>query len=216
MPAVAAAQPLIGFSVDHNDLSPRVDRRSGAPNLDTVMTLPSPFFRTGRRAARSRGQAMVEFALVAPFIAMFVLIVVSMWLYYQKAATFTYASQTLAEWVARSGTYTPQMGVEIKNMLDDAIGVSSAESYLTIIILDAEPGVGGSVVASTGVTVPPDAAGGSPGDTGWDGTITNVIAGSFIQVDIWGYHSIGANSLGVAANFVPNGHAVMRSMWVLP
>ena len=165
--------------------------------------------RPGRSA--SRGQSTVELALIAPVLLAFVLGIASFWVNYQRDATYTSAAQTLAEAIARSGHYSPDQGAVIQTILDQAIGVSSSDSYLSVVVLD---GPGGSVIDSVGSGVPEGGPAGSPGDTGWDGSINNVLEGYFIQVDIWGYHSIGAPQLGVGIVIVPDGHAAVRSMWV--
>lgn len=153
---------------------------------------------------------MVEFALVAPVLAIFVLGVVSFWINYQKAATYTSAAQTAVELIARNGQYTPAMGLQIQSMLDDALAVGSDGAYLTIIVLDPN----GNPLGSVGSVVPSGGPEGVPGDTGWGGSINDVVSGSLIQVDVWGYHSVGAPGFGVGLVIVPDGHAVMRSMWI--
>ena len=147
---------------------------------------------------------------------LFVFGIMSFWVNYQKEATYTSAAQTLVEWIARTGQYRTAMGTEIQTMLDDAIAVGSSDAYLSIAVLDRT--CTSSTGAGSGSTVPAHGPVDVPPSSGWGDEIAqgDITAGDCIQVDIWSYYTIGAASLGVGLVNVPDGHAVMRSLWVAP
>lgn len=162
-------------------------------------------------SGRTRGQAIVEFALTAPLLLVFFVAITQFWLQFQRQTTYSLAAQTLAEFVARNGQYNPTMATPIINMLDEAFGVGSRGAYLSIMVIDP---TNQTVLASIGEPVPPPPNGQppAPSDEGWNGSINTIPHGMMIQVDIWGYHEIGIPRTMIELWTVPNGHSVMPQL----
>jgi uncharacterized protein (UPF0333 family) len=83
------------------------------------------------RHPRARGQALLEFALVLPLILMMVIGIMMLFTEYQKELVYTKASQTLVEWIARTGSYDDAKRIAIKEHLGANL-VGSSDTYLHV------------------------------------------------------------------------------------
>jgi hypothetical protein len=162
---------------------------------------------------RARGQSLLEFAIVMPLILMLVFGAFALIARSQKALVYTKESQTLVEWVARTGVYDATKGAAIKADLSANPFVGSSDAYLHIVV--STPAHKGDAIGLPDATV--REFGQAPG-TGplvpsatWDGTIGNIPTGSAVAVEIWSYYNVTIPYLTTLIS-VPAGHAVFYAL----
>jgi hypothetical protein len=170
--------------------------------------------RSPRRspAPTGRGQSLIEFALVLPVAIYIFFGIYTFWLSFQQQQTYTVAAQTLAEWVGRSGEYDGDaMRTTIQSMLDDAVGVDSADTFLFIHVTEPDNSqheIGTPVPAAGDIADPPDV----PVDNGWASALEEIALGSTIRLDIWSYHRLNVPLLPFGQWIAPAGHAAFYEL----
>ena len=169
----------------------------------------------GRPASRQRGQALVEFALIFPLFASMIFIIWMSWLYFQEESTYLNSAQTIAEQVARQGSYSEATTEAITAQLNNTNGVSADSAYLSIIaVLPDNSTLQCGTPISHPISSPPTA----PSNKGWTDCITTLGSGLLpvgtrLEVDVWSYQLLEVPFLPLSTWTTPDGHAVSYVLW---
>lgn len=157
---------------------------------------------------RPRAQALIEAAAFLPILVLLVGILVYAWLGFGRQVAFATASNTLAEWVARSGTFTSAMSATLQNDLSSNFGIGADEAAIYIRISNAS----GAAVCTIGVAPDSPEDGVMPASLGWGSRIGGgtpvsggLPEGYQVSVTIWGYSSLPLTASGA---YLAAGHAV--------
>jgi hypothetical protein len=173
---------------------------------------------------RSRGQAVVEFAITIGVVVILFFGVWLFWGYFQRTSTYVDASQTLGEWVSRAHDggnnvrFTSAMRDTIRGQINNSILGNADEAYLFIVAVDSSTG---AVLLQCGTPAPSPIGSdpSPPSDTGWDSCVTRfddyVISnpgglprGTRLLVDIWGLDKISMPLIPLDTWLAPAGHSV--------
>lgn len=155
-----------------------------------------PPTRTSSRR-RARGQALAEFAVLAPVVLGFAFILLTVTIGFEKAATNSRTAQTLAEWIARTGSFDAAKAAETRANLDANPFATADGTYLHIVVVAPvdwrQPGASladAPVVLEIGQA--PGGGGSAPADTGWGstGVIENLPNGSAVFVEVWSNYGV--------------------------
>lgn len=158
------------------------------------------FLRPLRPASRQRGAVLLEVVLFLPLLVAFFLFSAQVWFGFARQEAYSRAASTVAEWAARSGSFTTTDASAVRTLLLETAGVEGQSPYLHIRVLDADSGAVESEVGSTatravnGVVTP-------PASDGWSSAlladILSIPCGRIVEVEVWSHQSLtGNNAIG--------------------
>jgi hypothetical protein len=159
-------------------------------------------------STRPRAQALIEATAFLPILVLLVGALVYAWVGFGRQVAFATASNTLAEWIARNGTFTSAMSATLQGDLESNFGIAAADTAVYIRISDAS----GASVCSIGSAPDSPEDGVMPTSLGWGSRIGSgaplsggLPEGYQVSVTIWGYSSLPFTASG---SYLAAGHAV--------
>lgn len=157
---------------------------------------------------RPRAQALIEAVALLPILVTLVVLLVYLWVGLSRQVAFATSANTLAEWVARTGTLTAAMSTTIQGDLEANFGIDAADVALYIRISDNS----GAQVCSIGSAPDDPEDGVMPVSLGWGSRIGSgspisggLPEGHQVSVTIWGYTGL---PIATNSSLLGAGHAV--------